>query len=265
MLLQLLVSLLLGLSTQQAKPAAAPAASVPVRVAMFDGRGVSRIGFEPARDLLTGTDGLETDVVRSFEIRGGVLSRMDVVVFMGGSGSRQGEALRPEGRQSVRDFVAAGGGYVGVCAGAYLALQGEEEFFKLAIVSARNLSGDFWKRGVAATTVRAGKRAFRLHFANGPVFEPVEVDGLPPYVTLATYESDLYASRHGTEPGQMPGTPAILAASYGKGRILLFSPNPVLGSDDVAHAQLLVDAVKWVAEGGPVPPDLGFADVFGEI
>lgn len=265
MLLQVLASLLLGVLARLTEPAAQPAASAPVRVAMFDGRGVSRIGFDPARDLLVGTDGLDTRVVGSFEIREGVLSRMDVVVFMGGSGSRQGEALRPEGRQSVRDFVAAGGGYVGVCAGAYLAMQGEEEFFKLAIVSARNLSGDFWKRGVAAATVRAGKRRFRLHFANGPVFEPIEVDGLPPYVTLATYESDLHASRHGTEPGQMPGTPAVLAASYGKGRILLFSPNPVLGSDDVAHPRLLVDAVRWVAEGGPVPADLGFADVFGAI
>jgi glutamine amidotransferase-like uncharacterized protein len=264
MLLELVASLLLGAIARLAEPAAAPAASAPVRVAMFDGRGVSRIGFEPARNLLVDTDGLDTRVARSFEIREGVLSKMDVVVFMGGSGSRQGEALRAEGRQNVRDFVAAGGGYVGVCAGAYLAMQGEEEFFKLAIISGRNLSGDFWKRGVAAATVRAGKRTFKLHFANGPVFEPVDVDGLPPYVTLATYESDLHASRHGTEPGQMPGTPAILATSYGKGRILLFGPNPVLGPDGVAHPRLLVQAVKWVAEGGPVPAGLGFADVFGE-
>lgn len=265
MLLELLASLLLGILSQRGEPIAAPPAAVPVRVAMFDGRGVSRIGFEPARELLVSTDGLDTRVVRSFEIREGVLSRMNVVVFMGGSGSRQGEALRAEGRQKVRDFVAGGGGYVGVCAGAYLAMQGEEEFFKLAIVSAHNLSGDFWKRGVAAARVRAGEHAFRLHFANGPVFEPVKVEGLPPYVTLATYESDLHARRHGTEPGQMPGTPAILATSYGKGRILLFGPNPVLGAEDVAHPQLLVRAVRWAAEGGPLPAGLSFADVFGAI
>jgi hypothetical protein len=133
------------------------------------------------------------------------------------------------------------------------------------IISARNLSGDFWKRGVAAARVRAGKHTIKLHFANGPVFEPVEVEGLPPYVTLATYESDLYARRHGTEPGQMPGTPAILATSYGKGRILLFGPNPVLGSDGVAQPRLLVSAMQWVAKSGPVAADLSFTDVFGEV
>ena len=69
---------------------------------------------------------------------------------------------------------------------------------------------------------------------------------------------------HGTEPGQMPGTPAILATTYGRGRVLLFGPNPALGAGDVARPELLDAAVRWVARAGPVDQGLVFADVFGQ-
>ena len=58
----------------------------------------------------------------------------------------------------------------------------------------------------------------------------------------------------------MPGTPAVAAARYGEGRIVLFSPNPTL---EPAHPDLLVRAARWVAQAGPVPPDLRWGDVFG--
>ena len=49
------------------------------------------------------------------------LAQFDLVVFPGGSGSRQAAALEQEGRGAVWRFVEAGGGYLGVCVGAYLA------------------------------------------------------------------------------------------------------------------------------------------------
>jgi hypothetical protein len=60
----------------------------------------------------------------------------------------------------------------------------------------------------------------------------------------------------------MPGTPAILATRYGKGRIVLFSPNPVLGAEGVGHPELMLDALRWVATPGAVRKKLAFTDVF---
>jgi putative intracellular protease/amidase len=55
------------------------------------------------------------------DIRGGKLAGMEVLIHPGDSGGGQGRALGEEGRQAVREFVEAGGGYAGLCAGAYLA------------------------------------------------------------------------------------------------------------------------------------------------
>jgi hypothetical protein len=148
-------------------------------------------------------------------------------------------------------------GYVGVCAGFYLALQGEPEFHKLAMVSGRHI-GEAWIRGV--TTIEAREAAGTLHrlfYANGPVIERVTVDGLDPYLELATFVSDVSSPRHGTEPGVMPGSPAVIAATYGRGRLLLFSPNPVLaGSGEAPRTDLFVRAVRWAGEPGPLDPAL---------
>lgn len=46
-----------------------------------------------------------------------------VVLFPGGSGNGQAKAIGAKGRQAVRDFVSAGGGYIGTCGGAFLGLQ----------------------------------------------------------------------------------------------------------------------------------------------
>ena len=50
-------------------------------------------------------------------------SAIDVVVFPGGGGTTEASGLGPAGLAAVKAFVAAGGGYVGICAGAYLAIQ----------------------------------------------------------------------------------------------------------------------------------------------
>ena len=55
------------------------------------------------------------------DIRDGVLKQFDVAIFPGGSGSKQASALNARGRAAVQAFVNRGGGYVGICAGSYLA------------------------------------------------------------------------------------------------------------------------------------------------
>jgi hypothetical protein len=177
----------------------------------------------------------------------------------------QGRLVEERGRGIVRAFVRAGGGYVGICAGSYLAMQGPKAYHHLELVAARNWSEDAWQRGIDMLDVApaGGGETFELFFANGPVFRRDPVQGLDPYVALIEYGEDQYCASCGTGPGELPGTPAALAAAYGEGRIVLFSPNPVLAKGEAqAHPELFVAAVRWVAEGGPVAADLSFDDVF---
>lgn len=238
-----------------------------LRVAVFKSGGTHPLALSTVTALLENTVGFELEVVTGPEVARGALDEVDVVLFTGGSGSAQGKALGELGREKVREFVKRGGGYVGVCAGSYLAMQGEEEFHKLRILAGRNLTGDFWKRGSGALPVaiddpNASAKALRLHYANGPVFAAEPVEGLPRYHVLATFAGEMWSDPHGTHEGEMPGTPAILATRFGKGRILLFSPNPVLGAEGVGHPELMIDALRWVATPGAVAKKLAFTDVF---
>jgi putative intracellular protease/amidase len=256
-----------GRSVPAARPEPSTAAR-PLEVVFYEGPGLSRTGFAPALAAVAADPRLRARVVPAAAFAAdGALDGADVVVFMGGSGSRQGRAIGPEGRAAVRRFVAAGGGYIGVCAGSYLALQGEPEFHKLAIAAGRNASGDAWKRGEAALRVDVSghpdgdSAPLRLHFANGPVLARVAVPGLPPWVELAHWAEGRGLPQHGTAAAEMPGTPAIVATSYGAGRLLLWSPNPALGGDD-AHPELFLAGIRWAATPGPVANELRWTDVF---
>ncbi len=238
-------------------------AAAKLRIGVYQASGVHPIAFAAEKALLERSEGFVCNVLRPADVRGGALAEQDVVVFMGGSGTAQGRALGDEGKAAVKEFVKGGGGYVGVCAGAYLALQGEDEFHKLRLVAGRNLTGDSWQRGIAGLECEAeGKPPFKLFYANGPIFTPVPTEGLAPYVSLASYVGEIFNVSKGTGPGEMPGTPAIVASQYGAGRVLLFSPNPVLGGAGVLHPEMMLDGLRWTATRGPVPAGLGFGDVF---
>lgn len=253
------------------------AASTTTRIVLFDSPGVSQLALDQTKLLLEAMPGFEVRVMTGKQIRNAGRIDADVIIFTGGSGSRQGKSLGDEGREIVRDFVARGGGYIGVCAGAYLALQGTEEFHKLRLVAAENLTGDSWKRGMAPVEVVKDKTTppettnFMMHYANGPIFAQAEIDEsvkdkVSPWISLATFVGDVYSTSNGTPEGTMPGHPAIIAARFGKGRVLLFSPNPVLGETSEGanslQRELMTDAVEWVATPKPIAKGLTFAKVF---
>lgn len=238
-------------------------ADTPLRIGVYQAAGVHPAAFAAETALLERSQGFVCTVLKPSDIRAGGLGSQHVVVFMGGSGTAQGRALGDEGKVAVKEFVQGGGGYIGVCAGAYLACQGEDEFHKLRLVATRNLTGDAWQRGIAGLECKAeGRPPFKLFYANGPIFTPAPAEGLAPYVSLASFIGEIYNVSKGTGPGEMPGTPAIIASAYGNGRVLLFSPNPVLGGAGVVRTEMMLDGLRWAAARGPVPAELAFSDVF---
>ena len=234
----------------------------PLRVLVYDAPGVGASAIDSAMAAFTAAEGVEARRVTPADIEAGALDDADVALFTGGRGSVQGRLLGESGRERVREFVRRGGGYLGICAGSYLALQGEPEFYKVAIVAARNLTGDRWRRGTRSVSVRPtdGSDAVTLHYANGPLIAPDSVEGLAPFVSLATFDADVHWERYDTHAGEMPGTVAVAAARFGRGRMILFSPNPTL---EPGRPELLLRAMRWVATTGPVAPGLRWRDVFG--
>src|SRR3954467_10807244 len=122
---QMLAALLLciGLGSPafaQATKPAAPAARV-IRVALYEDEGSKGAAEKVEKCLKVAPDRFTFKRVTGEDIRNGVLKDFDVIVQGGGSGSGQAKALEEKGRENIKQFVKDGGGYIGICAGSYLA------------------------------------------------------------------------------------------------------------------------------------------------
>jgi glutamine amidotransferase-like uncharacterized protein len=183
------------------------------------------------------------------DVRAGVLGQFDVAMFTGGSGSGQAKALGEDGRAEVRRFVENGGGYIGICAGAFLACNGFT--WGLGIIDAKTLS-PLWQRGTDYVKVELteqgrvilGQRTdqFDCLYYQGPIVGRAEVAAVPDYDVLAFFRTEV--AKNNTPKGIMVNSPAIFSGHFGKGRVLCFSPHPELTNgleDFVPHA------VAWVS------------------
>lgn len=243
------------LSAQGASPAEPQTGTQTGRlhVALLDAEGVNRVAFDAAHTAMQPSFAVR--VVTAREVQAGSLEGLHALVVTGGRASRQGRALGEVGREAIRQFVHAGGGYVGICAGAYLAMQrphdSTEESYKAAFVALEHGTGDAWQRGIAPLRVGPldGSPSCDLHYANGPIFHPHEVRELPTPRVLARFEEEIFLERGGTRAGQMTSTPAIVATHYGEGQVVLFSPNPTMAP---AQTDLFVHAILRVGSRQPV-------------
>lgn len=220
-----------------------------IRVALYDDAGSSGKGVPRVTELLGGDRAFKLTIVKGQDIAAGALKDQDVVIFTGGSGSKQAAGLGEAGKAEVRKFVENGGGYVGICAGAYLACSGFD--WSLGVLDAKTVSNK-WKRGIgdvkievhntapAATGITAGEQSVR--YANGPIIKPAGRDDVPDYETLATFRTEL--AENNTPKGVMLNSPAWVRGSFGKGRVIVSSPHP---EQTAGMEAFVASAVKWAA------------------
>ncbi|MEO1526029.1 MAG: BPL-N domain-containing protein [Planctomycetota bacterium] len=230
--------------------AGSASAQTPIRVAVFEGDGVGR-SVTDLIDTLS-TDQVEVHRFSADRIRLGELDGIDVLVHPGGSGSRQGKALGPKGRQAVREFVDQGGGFLGVCAGSYLATN--DYSWSLNLIDAKVLDRRHWARGKGTVQLELSPNGssffgipseIDLYYGQGPLLARREWDDadVPNYESLAIYKSEI--AENGAPKGVMIGTSAIVRSEFGGGRVFCFSPHPELTQD---RGTMLIQAVRWLAK-----------------
>lgn len=221
-----------------------------IDVAIYRGPGVG--GSGPAAILKTLTERPSEFTARFVtpeEIRAGILREFDAVIFPGGSGSRQAEGLGGDGREVVREFVRNGGGYLGICAGCYLAC--ENYSWSLKILDAKTKSQK-WKRGTKVLELGFTEEAKPLldlqtagvKYANGPVMEPAGSPDLPDFTTLAIFKTE--TAENDTPAGIQVNSPAILSGTFGKGRVVGVSPHPEQ-SEGLEH--VVPRLLRWSVAG----------------
>jgi glutamine amidotransferase-like uncharacterized protein len=228
-----------------------------IRVALYVDRGVGKKTGPPAlKKEIHETADIEVTVVHARDVEEGKLASFDVLLMPGGSASREARGLEKKGRRAIREFVRAGGGYVGICAGAYLASSSYP--WSLHLVPATVADPRHWKRAphgpvkVEMEITRAGRKILgekkarvRVKYQNGPILLPdrgAEEKGLR---ILARFRTDL--TGRGGKKGLMRGAPASLAMRYGKGRVVTMSPHP---EQTPGLAGLVLHAIRWAAGRG---------------
>lgn len=145
------------------------------------------------------------------ELNAAALARADLYVQPGGGSDLEAtwSDLEPAS-DAVRSWVKGGGSYLGLCFGAYLAghnpgfglLQGDT--FGWAGSEGASVPDD--RDVVIPVTWRGGER--HMYFQDGPGFE---LDAAADVDVLATYSN---------------GVPAVLVASYGRGKVGVAGPHP---------------------------------------
>jgi glutamine amidotransferase-like uncharacterized protein len=239
----------LGMLDSSVTPELVVDSKAPVRVAIFDGGGSAGLGIPNCLAQLRTQPGTVVTRVAADDIAAGALAQFTVVMFTGGSGGGQAKTLEDGGRQRVTEFVRAGGGYVGICAGSYLACKGFS--WGLGILNAKTASSK-WQRGRGLVKIELtpdgrqllgnfeGETACR--YGNGPILVPANADDLPAYEPLAFFRTEL--AENDTPKGIMVNAPAIVRSTCGKGRVLCISPHP---EQTEGLEGVIPRAVKWVA------------------
>lgn len=232
--------------------AAQSPAATPVPVAMLVGDGVGGKGPAMMEETLTAA-GYTVTRVDAADVRAGKLKGMSVLIVPGGLSRTQATALGRDGREVVKRFVADGGGYVGLCAGCYLA--SSQYDWSLHLLPVKVVDPANWERGIKPLTVGltpAGQAAFdrrdaevRVQYHNGPVLEPA-AGAAGKLIPLAVYREEV--TRKGAKEGLMVGTPAAVAGRYGKGWAIGISPHP---EQTAGLRDMLPAALRWARD---LPP-----------
>lgn len=204
-------------------------AKINVRVALYDDSGSAGKGIPSVSEQLGRCPDIEVTKLDAEGIRAG-LTGYDVVIFTGGSGSKQANTIGLLGREQVRRFVEIGGGYIGICAGAYLACEGYS--WGVKVLDAKTPSPK-WERGAATLEIEAtpdGQKTLGLPaksaviYHNGPVLTPANNPTIPDYEPLVFFRTE--TAKNGTPVGLQINTPAMARGAYGNGRVIACSPHP---------------------------------------
>lgn len=190
-----------------------------VKVAVYNGLGVmgsSRIALTRMFEWMNAT---VVDITAS-QILEDFLDDYDILVIPGGSESTCSSELESEGRQKVKDFVANGGSYFGICGGAtfgatYLHLIN-------CFLSPVNEPGNL----IHMTTMNLNQSS------TGPA-----LSDFPANFSTMYYASQYFTPQYGTTIHKIASfdyndKAGMIAGKYGNGTVFLSSPHPEYEEDN---------------------------------
>lgn len=203
-----------------------------IQVGVYTGNGASAVCILETLEALRIDSGINRHRVSPIDIQMGKLDSLDVLIFPGGSGSKEYNSLGQSSEEKVKDFIEAGNGVVGICAGGYL-FATTTGYPSLELIRAKTIREHYNRgRGLMGFELNYdGKEIFPelaeqdtlfVQYYDGPIYEIMEFEK---FNVLGTITSDI--ATHQDDPNDVtPGKPAFLTTQFGKGNIFVSVGHP---------------------------------------
>lgn len=235
-----------------------------INVAVFGGSGASATCILETMEALKIDVEIQASVIQAHQIQNGELDNFDVLIFPGGSGSKELNNLGKATVIQVHNFMKKQGkGVVGICAGGYL-MSTTKGYPSLELASATVIDRPHYNRGRGLVEFELrdeGEEIFPelknqslfLQYYDGPVLVPADNNNT--YIELATYKTDIHPDDRAPE-GITPGKTFILEEKCGKGNLMIVTGHPESTpgmrwivprmARRVAGAELVSYKQKWI-------------------
>ena len=228
-----------------------------IRVGVFDATGANAGNVIRVLDAEKLIDGFHLGPA---DLTANVLQQFDVVLFPGGSGSKQGKAIGAKRRELIRQYTRDGGGVIGICAGAYLCsshydwslhLMNAKVYNDMVEIPGKGRKSMWYRGGPTDVEVEISQDAATMlglqghhtvRYQNGPIISRGTSKIAPDYEVLANFRSENFL--YDVQKGTMTDQPAILRAKFGKGQVIAISPH---FESSPGKELVVLNAIKRVA------------------
>ena len=220
----------------------------PVRTGVFAGAGPRSNGFTEYLRLVAASPDLELTLLDAEDIRSGALDKLDLLIVPGGDSRMEKRDLGPKGAEKIHEFLRAGGGYIGSCAGCCLLMDSVMDPKRgIGIIPYRRTGskGGYMmpvavnEKGAKALGIE--KKTYVIRYHGGPVLEPsTNAIADAKFEIWGTYAHDF--GKPGAKP-EMVGRGAMVGGTFGKGKVFAFTVHP---ENFTGTRELLRGAFRYV-------------------
>ena len=215
---------------------------VTTNVLIYDGDGVMESSVEDIEECLNTSNYENLTPNNKFEysttskINSNTLLGYDVLIMPGGNSLTYLENDDIDGN-SIKLFVQGGKGYLGICAGAYVASNYVDGYYQgWGITPDVNTKNENYDGSLQISTTSAGSKLINgsitnIHMQNGPAMYTNNTQ-----VIMATFADNNTGYQNYA---------AIVADTYGSGRVILSGPHP---ETDPQNPQLLTNMLQWISK-----------------
>ncbi|MFX1483560.1 MAG: BPL-N domain-containing protein [Promethearchaeota archaeon] len=187
-----------------------------VRVAVYSDRGALASSAAALLNMFRWMHA-EANYVNSTEIQQGVLDGYDIVAFPGGDAFDYSTYLGATGRNAVKEFVASGGSYFGICGGSVFGTNSYLGLFNGYVSGAVNGSGTKLLQMIVNVN------------STGP-----DLSGEPSTYDILYWDSGYFYSGNASYMSTVipivlytqNDQPGMIACRYGNGTVFLSFPHP---------------------------------------